>query len=439
MRSPPTIYFICIFIVPSFGLIRSNDQILQEEQIGTGMRRQGARNLIAQYLQNHSVGALMVQDTHTFCESSFVLAKVWCDQRIGNGLGILLNGLATAVVTDRPLVVKGTCNDHLNIVPGRFLTQTQFQDLQRQHGCKHDAIMKMEANSRYSGFRCCDFDSSARRVMEVVYTQPFASQSLQNARLDKATLARANELFGGGDDDWSAWGELMRAAVAWNPSSNVLSSVQEQMTDIIHTLKVGIHVRHQYLDKEHMHMMDARTTKCLAKMMEKFQGKHCTLIVASDRPDTISAINSTFDQRFDDLAYLEESLPQCQVKRTFVANKTLNINVNYGEHGPFSNVDGSMSDLYSLSRADALLGTFGSTFSNLAAFLMVESQPKAAANIYRSDTCELWKPIMGKPGDIERFKADRASRRRQPSEPPLSEWPACAQDSQERCWQTARM
>jgi len=369
-----------------------------------GGNRSMSPMILQDYLKRHSVRVLQGEGSHALCARSFALTVHWCHTSIGNGIGYLLNGLATAVVTDRTFVIHGHCNHYLSDVQDQFVTWDQLQGLWTQAGCAQHLQQETRSLPRWQEwqFRCCDFGPNSPRVINVGVVQPYASFLQQNANLDEASRQRAEELFRRGDADWFVWGELLRAALAWSPrSAGLRQRVMNKMNSYgsKNTVKVGIHVRHPFsartsADVDKIEKMDARTIACLTSITAKFTGKEVILLVASDRAETISAINNTFAQH---------TIPQ---RRIVVTDKVGVDGTSSSEHGPYEGLDDMMSDLYMLSNSDVFLGSYGSTFSNLAAYGMAIS-PSTSTNIYRSDTCEPWVPVMGMPGDMERFKAEQ--------------------------------
>merc|ERR1719145_493048 len=177
-------------------------------------------------------------------------------------------------------------------------------------------------------------------------------------------------------------------------------------------------------------MQDKRALSCIANMLKHVSGQPCSLLVATDRVETITKINHMF---------AGHTLSGCQVQYILTTNKTgQDANGLATEHGPFISVEDVVSDLYMLSKSDTFLGTFGSSFSILGAYLMADSSARAA-NIYRLDTCAPWAPVVGTPGEMNHVSIEAhlpvhempstSPNRRRRSEA----WPTC-DDDQFECW-----
>jgi hypothetical protein len=197
-------------------------------------------------------------------------------------------------------------------------------------------------------------------------------------------------LFGAGE--FAAYGALIQAALPWRLDSLVVGRVQRILRDIpAEDTKIGVHARHQTMNNRQFKQTDDALVNCIAKVLEKAPSSACTLLLATDRLETVLRIKKEMAN-----GSLKESRG-CSLQQVLTVAEDADPAHRGGEHGPFSPLD-ALADIYMLSKADMFLGTPFSTFSIYAAAWMVADSGVNANRIVRHDTCQLWDQINGRPG-----------------------------------------
>lgn len=324
--------------------------------------------LLAEYIEEHKIGNL----DH---DKGFVLGIYGCPRQFGNRMHEFMNDFAIAVVTGRNLVWEYTRQDH-----GPFEVGTQEEcdeSVRRKTWIPHRNVTKkadvynMDTND-WQSIGCATWDELDEPLINPGKMEQYQSYALalEGSQLKGQMKSRAQILFALGPE--IAFGKLWEAAFHFDEVSITrrnfktlraahLIDPQGERFDK-ESMWVAFHMRHKSLDisKEERAVFVSTTWNQSLSFLSNRTGS-CAVFLATD-----DEVSEAF------LAPLAEE-QGC----TFVRADLGEVDTSWrGEHGSHTGV-GALREVDLLARADILIGTAWSSFTQTIAEQMLARDPSA--------------------------------------------------------------
>jgi hypothetical protein len=334
--------------------------------------------VLKSYIKEHGYETIKKENPQAICNRQFVFARMGGWGEIGNGLCRFLNNALLSVVLNRTLVMVELPDSKkiAHFLP--WITELEkLKDLLKNSNCTER--LSSEVYSLSSGgrdYRCLDAENSQEPILQdnslcAGVFRMYHSQS--GALLSTEGKYRAEMLFNHSNNlgAYSSDGYMALATVRHSHEMHELSAfylndtfIDNKMT--IHSndvFTVALHVRHQTLDFQWERELDKKAYACLNTSLEIIRNqnknlhKKCIILIATDRNHTL--------HRF--LSHVNSL--NCEARHVERAQLEL-LHPNSGrqighEHGDWNDGFIANADLYVLSKAQYLIGTYGSTYSRL--------------------------------------------------------------------------